>query len=139
RPPPATNVDLTQKVVDKQFPSALYYRLNVSPLVVPPLRERREDIPLLVRYFAQKYARRTKKPIETIPVKGMAALTEYHWPGNVRELENFIERAVILSRSTELQLPLAELKHRSNSSPTISIGGVANRADSPTEDSVRAR
>jgi len=134
----ATNVDLTRKVVDKQFRSDLYYRLNVFPLVVPPLRERREDIPLLVRYFAQKYARRTKKPIETIPVKGMAALTEYHWPGNVRELENFIERAVILSRSTELQLPLAELKHRSNSSATISIGGVATLEHAEREHIVRA-
>jgi formate hydrogenlyase transcriptional activator len=119
----ATNVDLARKVEDKQFRSDLYYRLNVFPLVIPPLRERREDIPLLVRYFAQKYARRMKKSIETIPVKGMTALTEYHWPGNVREIENFIERAVILSRGRELQLALAELKDRSNSSAAASIGG----------------
>ncbi|HEY2918508.1 MAG TPA: sigma 54-interacting transcriptional regulator, partial [Candidatus Binatia bacterium] len=108
----ATNADLAQKVSANQFRSDLYYRLNVFPIVIPSLRERREDIPLLVRYFAQKYARRMKKPIDTIPVKAMTALTEYHWPGNVRELENFIERAVILSRGAELQIPLSELKQR---------------------------
>jgi formate hydrogenlyase transcriptional activator len=111
----ATNTDLTQKVADNLFRSDLYYRLNVFPIVIPPLRERREDIPLLVRYFAQKHARRMKKPIDTIPVKAMTALTEYYWPGNVRELENFIERAVILSRGTELQLPLTELRQRTQS------------------------
>jgi len=106
----ATNVDLAQKVAQNRFRSDLYYRLNVFPITVPPLRERREDIPLLVRYFAQKHARRMKKPIETIPVKAMTALTEYHWPGNVRELEHFVERAVILSHGAELQLPRTELK-----------------------------
>jgi formate hydrogenlyase transcriptional activator len=108
----ATNADLAQKVADKQFRSDLYYRLNVFPVTIPPLRERREDIPLLVRYFAQKYARRMKKPIDTIPVKAITALTEYHWPGNVRELENFIERAVILSRGPELEIPLSEFKQQ---------------------------
>jgi formate hydrogenlyase transcriptional activator len=108
----ATNTDLAQKVAENQFRSDLYYRLNVFPITLPPLRERREDLPLLVRYFVQKYARRMKKPIETIPAKAMIALTEYHWPGNVRELENFIERAVILSRGAELEVPLVELKQR---------------------------
>jgi formate hydrogenlyase transcriptional activator len=108
----ATNVDLAQKVADNQFRRDLYYRLNVFPVTIPPLRERREDIPLLVRYFTQKHARRMKKPIETIPAKSMAALTEYPWPGNVRELENFIERAVILSRAGDLEVPLGELKPR---------------------------
>jgi formate hydrogenlyase transcriptional activator len=106
----ATNADLAQKVAQNQFRSDLYYRLNVFPVVVPPLRERREDIPLLVRYFAQKYARRMKKPIEAIPTKAMTTLSEYHWPGNVRELENFIERAVILSPGADLHVPLSELK-----------------------------
>jgi formate hydrogenlyase transcriptional activator len=115
----ATNADLTQKVAENQFRSDLYYRLNVFPIVVPPLRERREDIPLLVRYFAQKYAQRMKKPIDAIPAKAMAALVEYPWPGNVRELENFIERAVILSRGAELQVPLAELKQRPKLDPGI--------------------
>ena len=113
----ATNADLARKVADNQFRSDLYYRLNVFPIVIPPLRERQEDIPLLARYFAQKYARRMKKSIDTVPVRAIAALREYHWPGNVRELENFIERAVILSRGTELQLPLSELKQRTKVVP----------------------
>jgi formate hydrogenlyase transcriptional activator len=117
----ATNADLTQKVAANQFRSDLYYRLNVFPITIPPLRERREDIPLLVRYFAQKYARRMKKPIDTIPANAMTALTAYPWPGNVRELENFIERAVILSRGVELQLPLAELKQRSKVASVVPL------------------
>jgi formate hydrogenlyase transcriptional activator len=108
----ATNADLTQKVASNQFRLDLYYRLNVFPIVIPPLRERREDIPVLVRYFAQKYAQRMKKPIDTIPTKAMSALVDYHWPGNVRELENFIERAVILSRGSQLEVPLSEFKQQ---------------------------
>jgi formate hydrogenlyase transcriptional activator len=99
-------------VEEKQFREDLYYRLNVFPITIPPLRDRKEDIPLLVRYFAQKYARRMKKPIDAIPAKAMTALTEYHWPGNVRELENFVERAVILSRGTNLEISVADLKQR---------------------------
>ncbi|MEW6544276.1 MAG: sigma 54-interacting transcriptional regulator [Nitrospirota bacterium] len=106
----ATNRDLAQMVADRQFRSDLYYRLNVFPLTVPPLRERREDIPSLVRYFAQKFARRMNKHIESVPSDAMAALSRYHWPGNVRELENLIERAVILSPGAELLVPLAEMK-----------------------------
>jgi DNA-binding NtrC family response regulator len=105
----ATNADLGQMVAEKHFRSDLYYRLNVFPIVIPPLRERREDIPLLVRYFVHKYARRLHKRIETIPPAVMTALTAYHWPGNVRELEHVIERGVILSREPELQPPLAAL------------------------------
>jgi formate hydrogenlyase transcriptional activator len=108
----ATNADLAQKVANNQFRHDLYYRLNVFPIMIPPLRERKEDIPVLVRYFAQKYAQRMKKPIDTIPVKAMTALTEYHWPGNVRELENLVERAVILSRGHELEVPLSEFKRQ---------------------------
>jgi formate hydrogenlyase transcriptional activator len=108
----ATNADLTQKVANNQFRLDLYYRLNVFPIVIPPLRERKEDIPVLVRYFAQKYAQRMKKPIDTIPSKAMSALVDYHWPGNVRELENFIERAVILSRGSQLEIPLSEFKQQ---------------------------
>ena len=134
----ATNVDLARKAADHQFRMDLYYRLNVFPIVIPPLRERREDIPLLVRYFAQKYARRMKKPIDTVPVKAMAALTEYHWPGNVRELENFIERAVILSRGTELQLPLAELKQRTKAPVTVSSNGLETLEHAEREHIVRA-
>ena len=105
----ATNRDLARMVSDKEFRSDLYYRLNVFPLVVPPLRDRPDDIPLLVRYFAQKHARRMNKRIEAIPTETMLMLSKYHWPGNIRELENLIERAVILSRGPDLHVPLAEL------------------------------
>jgi formate hydrogenlyase transcriptional activator len=108
----ATNQDLSRMVADKQFRSDLYYRLNVFPITVPPLRERSQDIPLLVRYFAQKYAQRMNKRIETIPAETMAALSKYHWPGNIRELENLIERSVILSQGPDLRVPLGELKVR---------------------------
>jgi len=106
----ATNRDLAQMATNKEFRSDLYYRLNVFPLMLPPLRERSQDIFPLVRYFTQKYARRMNKRIETIPTETVAALSRYSWPGNVRELENFIERAVILSPGPILQVPLAELK-----------------------------
>jgi formate hydrogenlyase transcriptional activator len=106
----ATNRDLDRMVENLQFRSDLYYRLKVFPITVPPLRERPEDIPLLVRHFVQKFARRMQKQIETIPAEAMKALRAYHWPGNVRELENFIERAVILSSGSDLAAPLSELK-----------------------------
>ena len=106
----ATNRDLTQMIAERQFRSDLYYRLNVFPLSIPPLRERTEDIPTLVRYFAQKYSRRMNRAIETIAAESMEALVRYAWPGNVRELENLIERAVILSRGSVLKIPLSELQ-----------------------------
>jgi formate hydrogenlyase transcriptional activator len=105
----ATNRDLVSMVAEKEFRSDLYYRLHVFPVVNPPLRDRREDIAPLVRYFTQKFSRRMNKRIETIPTEAMAALSSYHWPGNIRELENFIERAVILSRGASLDVPFAEL------------------------------
>mgnify|MGYP000911062817 FL=1 len=94
----------------QQFRSDLYYCLKVFPVTVPPLRERVEDIPVLVRHFVQKFASRMKKHIETVPTDAMRALQAYGWPGNVRELENFVERAVILSSGSELFVPTAELK-----------------------------
>jgi formate hydrogenlyase transcriptional activator len=106
----ATNRDLTQMIADREFRSDLYYRLSVFPIAVPALRERTGDIPKLVRYFAQKYARRTNKRIESIPSETMEVLAGYSWPGNVRELENLIERAVILTRGAGLQVPLPELR-----------------------------
>ncbi|MCG3113935.1 MAG: sigma 54-interacting transcriptional regulator [Candidatus Manganitrophus sp. SB1] len=106
----ATNQDLAQMVAEKHFRGDLYYRLNVFPVTLPSLRERTEDIPLLIRYFAQKYARQMNKPIETIPAEAIAALSKYSWPGNIRELENLIERSVILSQGTELRVPLGEMK-----------------------------
>jgi len=118
----ATNRDLGRMVEEQEFRSDLYYRLKVFPITVPPLRDRPEDIPLLVRHFAQKFAQRMKKRIETIPSEAMKSLQGYHWPGNVRELENFIERAVILTQGPDLFVSLAELKrtpgHTTNSGPT---------------------
>ncbi len=106
----ATNRDLGKMVADRQFRSDLYYRLKVFPITLPPLRERRDDIPLLVRYFVTKHARRMNKQIESVPPDVMKALTRWDWPGNIRELENFIERAVILSKGPALGAPLAELE-----------------------------
>jgi formate hydrogenlyase transcriptional activator len=105
----ATNRDLAQSIASRQFRGDLYYRLSVFPIRMPELRERREDIPLLVRYFAQEFARRMKKQIETIPTETMNALVNWTWPGNVRELENIIERSVILSQGPILTVPLGEL------------------------------
>jgi formate hydrogenlyase transcriptional activator len=105
----ATNRDLEEMVERNEFRSDLYYRLNVFPIQVPPLRERQEDIPLLVRHFVQHFARRMNRTIETIPSETMQALTRYTWPGNIRELQNVIERAVILSPGPELQVPLRDV------------------------------
>ena len=106
----ATNRDLARSVATREFRSDLYYRLHVFPVHMPPLRERGKDIELLVRYFVQKFSRRMNKQIETIPSEAMNALTRWEWPGNVRELENFIERSVILSGGTILNVPLSELR-----------------------------
>jgi len=105
----ATNRDLKGMVSRGEFRIDLYYRLNVFPILLPPLRERREDIPSLVRYYVDKYARRMNRQIESIPSHVMEVFANYQWPGNVRELQNFIERAVILSPGNVLQPPLAEL------------------------------
>ncbi len=117
----ATNRNLARMVAEREFRNDLYYRLNVFPLHVPPLRDRREDIPILVRYFAQKYARRMNRRIETIPADSMKALTRYHWPGNIRELENLVERAAILSPGPVLHVPLAELEPIPEDSATAGI------------------
>ncbi len=106
----ATNRDLARSVRDKEFRSDLFYRLNIFPIFLPPLRERREDIPLLVEHFVQKISGRMKKSITSIPKKTMDALTNWSWPGNVRELENFIERSLILSSGSVLAAPLSELQ-----------------------------
>lgn len=111
----ATNCNLPEMVEAKTFRSDLYYRLNVFPVTIPPLRKRREDIPLLAGYFAKKHALRMGKKIESIPRDSIDVLCEYNFPGNVRELENFIERAVILTFGKELQLPLSELNIKSRS------------------------
>jgi formate hydrogenlyase transcriptional activator len=109
----ATNRDLAQMVENREFRSDLYYRLNIFPILVPPLRERPEDIPPLVAHFTDKYARRMDKRINKIPPETMATLQRYHWPGNVRELQNFVERATIVTSGPTLQAPLAELRQAS--------------------------
>src|SRR4030088_610336 len=106
----ATNRNLVDMVKRNEFRSDLYYRLNVFPVPLPPLRARREDIPALVEHFVEIYARRMGKPIEHIPPETMTALASYQWPGNIRELQNFIERSVILSSGSVLHPPLASLK-----------------------------
>ena len=129
----ATNRDLVAMVADKQFRSDLYYRLNVFPVVNPALRDRQEDIAPLVRYFTQKFSRRMNKRIETIPTEAMAALSRYHWPGNIRELENFIERAVILSRGETLDVPLAELKEHTTVAPVETSAPLTTLEDAERE------
>jgi formate hydrogenlyase transcriptional activator len=108
----ATNRDLSALVNEHQFRQDLFYRLNVFPVHVPSLRERRDDIPMLVRHFAQQFARRMKKTIETIPAETMEALTSYDWPGNIRELQNLIERAVILTKGPTLEVPVMGLTRK---------------------------
>jgi formate hydrogenlyase transcriptional activator len=106
----ASNRDLAKMVADKEFRSDLFYRLKVFPIFAPPLRERSGDIPVLVRHFVSTHSRRMGKSIETIPKETMEALVRWPWPGNIRELENFLERAVILTRGSVLYVPLAELE-----------------------------
>ena len=106
----ATNRNLAQMMGDKLFRSDLYYRLNVFPVITPPLRDHPEDIPILARHFTKKYAALIGRTIDRIPSETMQALTSWHWPGNVRELENFIERSVILSRGPSLRAPVDELR-----------------------------
>ncbi len=123
----ATNRDLEKMIADHQFRSDLYYRLNVFPIQIPPLRQRPEDIPLLVRYFTQKYARRMEKQIESIPSGTMKKLTRWHWPGNIRELENLIERAVILTRGTALQVPVSDLDNHIAAKPAAGVRDLHGR------------
>ncbi len=106
----ATNRDLEKMIAVREFRSDLYYRLNVFPIRIPPLRERREDIPLLVSYFVERFAKQMQKKIDSIPAAVMKALKAWDWPGNIRELENLIERAVILTRGRSLEAPLAEIR-----------------------------
>src|SRR5579864_6229097 len=115
----ATNRDLEQMMENREFRSDLYYRLNVFPIRIPALRERPGDIPLLVRYFTQKYGSRMQRQIESIPTRAMRKLSSWHWPGNIRELENFIERSVILTRGTALQAPIGELGHNGRHAPVV--------------------
>jgi formate hydrogenlyase transcriptional activator len=114
----ATNRDLAEMVKENEFRSDLYYRLNVFPIPLPPLRERREDIPALVEHFVEIYARRMNKQIEHISSETMSALVSYQWPGNIRELQNFIERSAILTSGNVLHPPLASLQRAVETEPS---------------------
>src|SRR5438874_1612988 len=119
-------------VADGRFREDLYYRLNVFPLVLPPLRERPDDIPRLVRHFTQRFARRMGRRIETIPSAVLEALARYPWPGNVRELQNVIERAVILSPGPSLQVPLSDLQPAAARAP-VPTAATVTLADAERE------
>ena len=129
----ATNRDLEEMVAKREFRSDLYYRLNVFPIRIPPLRERREDIPLLVRYFAQRFAKELRRPIESVSRESMEMLCRWSWPGNVRELQNVIERAVILSQGTMLTVPRSEFE-----SPSPSTSSPVTLEDAERDHILRA-
>jgi transcriptional regulator with GAF, ATPase, and Fis domain len=125
----ATNRDLEKIIAAREFRSDLYYRLNVFPIRIPPLRERKEDISLLVSYFVQKFAKQMQKNIVNIPAAVMKALIAWEWPGNVREVENFIERAVILTRGRSLMAPLGELRKVTTEEPKAAATNTAVNHD----------
>jgi formate hydrogenlyase transcriptional activator len=127
----ATNQDLWPMVQEKKFRADLYYRLNVFPITLPPLRERGDDIPLLIEHFVEKFARRQGKSIERVPHEVMEALRRYNWPGNIRELQNFIERSLILTSGSELRAPFSDLTKSGIQAddvrtPTVSLHSVEN-------------
>jgi formate hydrogenlyase transcriptional activator len=124
----ATNQNLGEMSAKGQFRMDLYYRLNVYPIMLPPLRERRDDIPVLVQHFVHAYASRHGKSIARVPEEVMRALVRYNWPGNIRELQNFIERSVIMTSGAELGAPVAELMDRRPSIPGVSTLADAERA-----------
>jgi formate hydrogenlyase transcriptional activator len=125
----ATNRDLKAMVAENRFRADLYYRLHVFPLIVPPLRERREDIPLLTRYFVQKHAQRIGRKVESIPTQALEALTNHDWPGNIRELQNVIERSVILSKGPELRVAMPEFSDKSAPAALHSRASVSEAAE----------
>jgi formate hydrogenlyase transcriptional activator len=129
----ATNCDLQGMVDEKKFRPDLYYRLNVFPVFIPPLRERPEDIPVLVSHFTQLFAHRVNKKIETVSTETMKALKHYSWPGNIRELQNVIERAVLLSNGPVLNLALSDRKNRGKAAHRTgpAAGGLSAKNDSP--------
>ena len=135
----ATNRNLEEMVADREFRNDLYYRLNVFPIRIPPLRDRREDIPLLVGYFVQKCAKQMQKRIDSIPVSVMKGLTAWDWPGNIRELENFVERAVILTRGKSLEAPLAELLRKSQKDKPVLFSAQPVQASAPRAEDDIAR
>jgi formate hydrogenlyase transcriptional activator len=132
----ATNRDLEKMVADREFRNDLYYRLNVFPIRIPPLRDRREDIPLLVGYFVQKCAKQMQKRIEAVPASVMKGLSAWDWPGNIRELENFVERAVILTRGRSLDAPLGELRKSKKDEPVRFSAQPVQASTARSEDDI---
>jgi formate hydrogenlyase transcriptional activator len=126
----ATHRDLRAMIQDEKFREDLFYRFNVFPIEIPPLRERREDIPLLVSFFVSKFSARMRKQIKSIPKQAMEMLTNYSWNGNVRELANFIERAVIITRGQQLEVPLATLPTSSETVAAVSSSSTFRQAES---------
>ena len=126
----ATHRDLPAMIRDEKFREDLFYRFNVFPIEIPPLRERREDIPLLVNYFVSKLARQMRRHIKSIPKRAMEMLTNCPWKGNIRELANVIERAVILTRGEELEVPLAELATCSETNVAVGTASTFRQAES---------
>jgi formate hydrogenlyase transcriptional activator len=124
----ATNQDLWRMVQERKFRADLYFRLNVFPIMLPPLRERKDDIPFLVEHFVQKFARRQGKSIDCIPDEVMEVLVDHDWPGNIRELQNVIERAVIITKGPVLELQMAELMAQNAGSMAIKTLADAERA-----------
>jgi formate hydrogenlyase transcriptional activator len=133
----ATHRNLSEMVHESEFRSDLYYRLNVFPIKLPPLRDRADDIPRLVRHFTLKHSTRMNKQIDSIPTETMRALSRWHWPGNIRELENFIERGVILSRGTTLNVPIGELQLSAPAAMAAAAGAGASARPLTLEDSER--
>ncbi|HWO37705.1 MAG TPA: sigma 54-interacting transcriptional regulator, partial [Candidatus Acidoferrum sp.] len=133
----ATNRDLASMVDEQKFRSDLFYRLNVFPVRVPSLRERPEDIPLLVRHFTEQCARRMNRKIETISSETLKQMRQYHWPGNIRELQNVIERAVILSAGPVLNVPLGEIQSRPSTTGVSRDGEMNKVPGSTTRQDIR--
>jgi formate hydrogenlyase transcriptional activator len=134
----ATNRNLEKMVEEGKFREDLYYRLKVFPIVIPPLRERPEDIPALVRYYVRKYAQRMRKRIDAVPATAMKVFTQYPWPGNVRELQHFIERSVILTSGEVLHPPLGELEQVTHHRPTRSSAPVRTMEEIERESILHA-
>jgi len=133
----ATNRDLETLVSEQKFRSDLYYRLNVFPVRVPALRERPEDIPLLVRHFVQQFSRSISKTIDTIPSDTMSTLTKYPWPGNIRELQNVIERAVILTKGPVLNVPSDDLHVPATVNQPVSVAGASRNMRAVLDETER--
>jgi formate hydrogenlyase transcriptional activator len=132
----ATNCDLQGMVDEKKFRADLYYRLNVFPVFIPPLRERREDIPLLVSHFTQVFSHRVNKKIETIPIGTMNAMVAYSWPGNIRELQNVIERGVLISSGPVLKVQLSDLRNRGPQKVRSVVGTALDSSPESANDGI---